>query len=237
MIGAVDRSELETRIGYIFQNEELLITALTHSSYANEQDDGTVESNERFEFLGDALTGLEVALLIFEMDPYLSEGQMTEARASLVQTEGLAGAARAIGLGRYLRLGVGAERTGVRESEGVLENAFEALVAAVFLDGGGEAAREFVRRFFTVSAGEKVMALSGDGFIADYKSRLQETMQKNGAADIRYVLKDESGPDHDKTFCVNVVCDGIELGTGVGKTKKSAEKMAARIALEELKCI
>jgi len=237
MIGSDARSEIETRIGYRFQDAGLLENALTHSSYANERNGGDAQSNERLEFLGDAIMGLETALLIFEKSPAMSEGQMTTVRASLVRTEGLAKAARSIDLGRYLSLGVGADRTGVRENDAVLENAFEALVAAVFLDGGIESARALVRRLFAAEAEEKMRVFSGDGFDTDYKSRLQEILQRNGAADIRYLLKDERGPEHDKTFRVAVVFDGREFGEGVGKTKKHAEKMAAKIALEELKCI
>jgi len=237
MIEQSVRSELEEKIGYKFQNVELLENALNHSSYANEHDEGGVVSNERLEFLGDAVTGLEVAFLIYEKGSEMSEGQMTAARASLVRTEGLAGVARTIGLGRYLRLGVGAEKTGVRENDAMLENAFEALVAAVFLDGGNEAARGLIRRLMDEAADESIRVFSNERFDTDYKSRLQEELQKKGAAEIRYVCVDESGPDHDKTFSVSVVFDGKEYGTGVGKTKKGAEKMAAKKALEELKCI
>ena len=231
------RSELEARIGYIFKDAELLENALTHSSYANEQGEAGPESNERLEFLGDAVTGLETALLIFEKGPDMGEGQMTAVRAALVRTEGLAAAARTIDLGDCLLLGIGAEKTGLRENDAVLENAFEALVAAVYLDGGQEAARRVIRGLFASEAEAKIRVFSDDKFDTDYKSRLQEELQKNGAASIRYKLKSASGPDHDKTFRVSVVCGGGEIGEGTGKTKKSAEQMAAKRALEELKCI
>jgi len=222
------RSELESRIGYTFRDAELLKEALTHSSYANEQGEGSC-SNERLEFLGDAVTGLEAALLIFENGPGLNEGQMTAARASLVGAEGLSSIARSIELGKHLYLGVGAEKTGIRENESVLEDAFEALVGAVFLDGGTEAARGVLRNLFK----ETTPGILG----ADYKSRLQEELQKKGATDINYIIKEDSGPDHDKWFRVAVEAGGRELGEGTGKTKKNAEKMAAKMALEELKCI
>jgi len=237
MMDQGSRSELEARIGYEFKDVQLLRESLTHSSYANEQGESALRSNERLEFLGDAVTGLEVAVLIFEKGPGMSEGQMTAVRASLVQTEGLAAVARRIGLGEYLLLGVGAEKTGVRENETVLENAFEALVAAVFLDGGQEAARGIIQRFFTEAVTEKIQGFADDRYDADYKSRLQEVLQKNGAAEIIYKVRGESGPDHRKTFTVSVIMDDRELGSGTGKTKKSAEKMAAKNALEELKCI
>jgi ribonuclease-3 len=229
--------ELESAIGYRFQDRKLLETALTHSSYANEQGDEDIESFERLEFLGDAVTGLEVALLIFQKGPMLSEGQMTAARAAVVKSESLARIARFIGLGAYLRLGVGAERTDVRESDAVLEDALEALMAAVFLDGGSEAARGVIRNLFTAAAEEKIRKIEGDELHEDYKTRLQMEMQKNGASDIQYSLLGESGPDHDKSFFVAVFCNGKRLGTGEGKTKKYAEKMAAKMALEGLHCI
>jgi len=232
-----DWSELESEIGYVFQNAKLLETALTHSSYANEQDSGEAQSYERLEFLGDAVTGLEVALLIFEMGPDLSEGQMTAARAALVRSESLAGIARRAGLGKYLRLGVGAGRTDVDKNDAVLEDAFEALVAAVFLDGGSPEARKMIRRFFTAAVEEKMLGFSDDGLFSDYKSRLQIELQRKGAVEIRYVLLEESGPDHDKWFRISVKSGGRVLGTGEGKTKKDAEKMAAKMALEGLKCI
>jgi len=230
-------AELEAGIGYTFRDAELLEKALTHSSYANEQEGEGLESNERLEFLGDAVTGLEVAFLIFEQGPEMNEGQMTTARAALVRMEGLAAVAREIGLGQYLLLGVGAERTGVRENEAVLENTFEALIAAVFLDGGIAAAREVIRKLFTPAVLEKIQVYAGDRFDTDYKSRLQEEAQKNGISEIYYRIEGESGPEHDKTFSVSVVCGNREFGPGTGKTKKSAEKMAAKMALEELKCI
>ena len=232
------RPELEARIGYTFKDAGLLETALTHSSYAHEREAEGKVSNERLEFLGDAVTGLEVALLVYENGPEMSEGRMTAVRASLVCAEGLANAARSIGLGRYLLLGVGAEKTGVREKEAVLEDAFEALIGAVFLDGGTEAARAVLQRLFTAAVLDKIKIFSGDIFDTDYKSRLQEEIQKrHSPAEIRYVLKEKTGPDHDMTFRVSVVAFGREFGEGTGKTKKHAEKMAAKLALEELKCI
>jgi len=230
-------SELEARIGYTFRDAGLLEKALIHSSYANEQAPPAPESNERLEFLGDAVTGLEIALLIYENGPDMNEGQMTSVRSSLVRTEGLAAVAREIGLGDYLLLGVGAEKTGVRGNDTVLENAFEALTAAVFLDGGHGAAREVIRWLFTDAVFEKIRVFTGDRFDTDYKSRLLEEVQKNGMDGIRYELKSESGPDHDKTFCVAVICGDKEYGAGTGKTKKYAENMAAKRALEDMKCI
>jgi len=229
-----NRSELESRIGYTFQNAELLLTALTHSSYANEQEDGAVESNERLEFLGDAVLGCGVALIIYDKGPHLDEGKMTELRASLVQSEALARFARSLGLGKYLRLGIGADRTDIRDNDAVLEDAFEALIAAVFLDGGVGSAKELIARLFEAAIEEELARCLGNGLNTDYKSRLQILLQKKGSADIRYKLVKEIGPDHDKRFSVSVVSMGRVLGTGEGKTKKDAEKMAAKMALEEI---
>ena len=230
-------SELESRIDYKFQNRRLLETALTHSSYANETGDGDVESYERLEFLGDAITGFETALLIYEETPYLTEGEMTVIRAALVRTEELAKTARSIGLGKYIRLGLGADKTDVRENDSVLEDVFEALTAAVFLDGGTEAARRLIRCLFSDKVSGEAESSPGKRLYIDYKSRLQVELQKNGATDIHYELLEESGPDHDKWFRVSVLSGDKVLGTGEGKTKKLAEKMAAKKALEVLRCI
>lgn len=230
-------SELESRIDYRFKDRKLLETALTHSSFANEQLEEQFDSYERLEFLGDAVTGLEVALMVFEIEPYLNEGQMTAIRSSLVRTAGLSGIARKIELGKYLRLGVGAERMDLRENKTILEDVLEALIAAVFLDGGTDEVRKVVRNLFMPEVEEKLYGISGSDLFSDYKSRLQTVLQKNGPADIRYELLEESGPDHDKRFQVSVVFEERILGTGIGKTKKHAEKMAAKMALEELKCI
>ena len=230
-------AELESKIGYRFKDTGLLETALTHSSYANEQFDEKTESYERLEFLGDAVMGLEIAFLIFDLNPRLSEGQMTALRSVLVRTDGLAEMARKIGLGKHIRLGVGADRMDVRENNNMLEDVFESLIAVVFLDGGTDAVRKIVRYLFLPEVEDKLSGLSGADLFTDYKSQLQSHLQKNGYADIRYELLEESGPDHDKSFRVSIVYDGDVLGTGRGKTKKHAEKMAAKMALEELKCI
>jgi ribonuclease-3 len=230
-------SELESKIGYRFKDQRLLETALTHSSFANEHFAEKIESYERLEFLGDAVMGLEVAFLIFEIDPDLTEGQMTAVRSVLVRTEGLAETARKIDLGKHIRLGVGADRMDVRENNTMLEDVFESLMAAVFLDGGTEAVRKIVRTLFLPEIEEKLSSLPRKDLFTDYKSLLQSYLQQNGYADIRYDLLEESGPDHNKSFRVSVIYDGRVLGTGRGKTKKYAEKMAAKMALEESKCI
>jgi len=235
MCTSANRTELESKINYTFKDAGLLETALTHSSYANEQEDGVAESYERLEFLGDAVTGLEVALMIFENGPHLTEGEMTKIRASTVRSESLAEVARSLELGKYMRLGVGADKTDVRENNALLEDAFEALVAAVFLDGGACEARLLIRSLFKETVEKKMSGFKGVD--DDYKSRLQNKLQRHGPVEIEYSLLGESGPDHDKSFCVSVASGGKVLGTGEGKTKKCAEKSAAKMALEGLKCI
>lgn len=228
-------TELESNIGYSFTDISLLETALTHSSYANEHDAREFCSNERLEFLGDAVLGMEVALLIYEKGTDLSEGKMTRIRAALVRTESLAETARNIGLDRFLKLGVGADKTAVRKNDSAMEDAFEAMVAAVFLDGGVSAARELVHRCFSKSA-ENLIRDFPDNAACDYKSRLQIILQAKGPADIQYVPRSESGPDHDKLFTVAIKAGNKILGTGEGKTKKIAEQQAAKMALEGLTC-
>lgn len=229
------RSPLEYKIGYRFKNAALLETALTHSSYANEQEYGEAESYERLEFLGDAILGFEIAVMIFKSNPNLNEGEMTVQRAMIVCSENLAQVARALGLGEYLRLGVGADKGTVRENDGVLEDAVEAIIAAVYLDGGIKASGKVIQKLFSGMIKNKSY-VANESSDTDYKSRLQRRLQKKGNSRIRYQLLEESGPDHDKSFRVAVIYRGKELGIGEGKTKKNAEMMAAMKALEEMNC-
>jgi ribonuclease-3 len=230
-------TEIQKNIGYDFADLSLLDRALTHSSFTNEIGIRHADSNERLEFLGDAVLGLGVAAMIFELFPRLAEGRMSALRANLVKSDSLAEMARSLGLGAGLRLGVGADKTGLRDNDSVLEDAFEAVMGAVYLDGGPPAAKKVIRFLFADRLEKQAEMLAKGNSIDDYKTMLQIEIQRDGAADIRYETIDESGLDHDKVFSVAVSVGEQRLGEGKGKTKKEAEKMAAKMALEELGCI
>ena len=219
--------KLEEKIGYAFHDRELLRTALTHSSYANEKHPGAGVSYERLEFLGDSILGLVTAEFLYRHEPQLPEGRMTRLRAELVCETSLHKTALALGLGSYMRLGRGEEHTGGRERPSILADMVESIIAAIYLDSGMDEARRFVM--------EKVLKdaqLGEEHRIADYKTRLQELVQRKSNQVITYRLKGESGPDHDKTFIFEVLINGETCGEGSGKTKKEAEQMAACKALE-----
>lgn len=220
---------LESRIGYQFHNPHLLETALTHSSYANERHEEETVSYERLEFLGDAVLGLTAAEFLYAHEPPLPEGRMTKLRAELVCENSLHRTALALGLGEFMRLGRGEELTGGRERASILADMVEAIIAAIYLDGGMDEAKKFIMT--QVLSGAEI---SEDHPSADYKTALQEFVQRNGEVQIRYVPVSESGPDHNKTFTFSVSVDGEPVGEGSGKTKKEAEQMAARRALERL---
>lgn len=216
---------LEQRIGYRFHDRELLETALTHSSYANEAKNAG-PNNERLEFLGDAVLSVVVADYIFRHRK-VPEGELTKIRASLVCESALAAFARQIRLGEALRLGRGEDLNGGRDRPSIISDAFEALLAAIYLDGGMEAARRFVLPFIV----DTVEHATGTD-LHDYKTQLQEIIQKNPEERVTYVLVDESGPDHDKRFSVEVHLNSNVIGHGVGRSKKLAEQQAAREALQ-----
>ncbi|MEG2174874.1 MAG: ribonuclease III [Oscillospiraceae bacterium] len=211
-------------IGHEFRNPAYLEIALTHSSYANERR-GTPQNNERQEFLGDAVLSVIVADYIFRHRK-VAEGELTKIRASLVCEGALAGFARQISLGECLRLGRGEEQNGGRERPSILADAFEALIAAVYLDGGLEAARRFVLPFIA----DTVEHAAGTD-LHDYKTQLQEVVQQNPEERVGYVLTGEHGPDHDKWFEVEVHLNSNVIGKGGGRSKKAAEQQAAREAL------
>ena len=218
--------KLEEKIGYHFHDRELLTTALTHSSYANEKH-GEAQSYERLEFLGDSILGLVTAEFLYTHEPRLPEGRMTRLRAELVCEVSLHKTALELGLGRYMRLGRGEEHTGGRERPSILADMVEAIIAAMYLDSGMDQARSFIlsRILHDVEFGDSHRS-------ADYKTQLQELVQRRSNQVISYRLKEESGPDHDKTFLFEVLINGEVSGEGSGKTKKEAEQMAARKALE-----
>lgn len=219
-----DPSLLEERIGHVFENKKYLDIALTHSSYANEVKKGRT-SNERQEFLGDAVLSIIVSDYLFHTY-HLPEGELTKLRASMVCEKSLCEFSQQIGLGRFLKLGRGEEQMGGRERPSILADAFEAVLAAIYLDGGIEPARKFVLGFVTDMLKNRHVSFT------DYKTMLQEIIQKNPEEKLSYVLVEETGPDHDKSFVVEVHLNSNVIGRGVGGSKKGAEQAAAREALK-----
>ena len=220
--------DLEEAIGYHFHNISLLQNALTHSSYANERWHNSLLSNERLEFLGDSILGMLVAEYLFRSFPDRPEGELTRMRADMVCEKTLAAVANSIHLGDHLLLGHGEEQGGGRSRDSILADAMESVIAATFLDGGMEAALQFIRRFILVEV--PVSKLHN----VDYKTQLQELVQQRRNQVLTYSLTGESGPDHDKRFEVAVRLNGSEVGKGSGSSKKRAEQDAARAAIAHL---
>lgn len=211
---------LEKKIGYIFTDSQLLETAITHTSFANESKK-QLANNERLEFLGDSVLSIVVAEYLFTSLKGVPEGELTRRRAALVCEPALSGFAKKMQLGNYLRLGKGEEMSGGRERASILSDAFEAVIAALYIDGGLAAARDFILPFVSeISQVEE-----------DYKTRLQEVVQQNPEERIRYHVTDETGPDHNKRFTVEVHLNSNCIGRGTGHSKKIAEQQAAREAL------
>lgn len=220
--------QFENIIEYRFDNKDYILEALTHSSYSNENKD--YEFNERLEFLGDSVLSIIVSEYLFKEETSLPEGELTKLRANIVCEESLSDAAYEIKLGEHMLLGKGEEATGGRERISILADAFEAVIAAIYLDGGLESARTFVLKYM-----ENIILDSRKGKIfRDYKTHLQEILQGKGENNIWYKLVDEKGPDHNKRFVMEVGTNDTVLGTGEGKSKKEAEQLAARVALKEL---
>ena len=220
--------DLEAAIGYRFHNIQLLQNALTHSSYANERWHNSLLSNERLEFLGDSILGMLVADHLFRNFPDRPEGELTRMRADMVCEGALAAVANRIGLGSHLMLGHGEDRLGGRSRESILADAVESVIAACYLDGGLEAALGFVQQFVLVEVPVARM------HNVDYKTALQELVQQKKNQVLRYSLTGQSGPDHDKLFDVEVSLNGQVVGCGSGRSKKRAEQMAAKAAMEKL---
>ena len=221
--------ELERRLSYSFNNKELLLTALTHSSYANEKHIDKRPSYERLEFLGDSILGFVTAEFLYYHKSHLPEGKMTRLRAELVCESSLHKIALELDLGKHMFLGRGEERTGGRERPSIMADMVEAIIAAMYLDSGIEQAKKFIM--------ERLLnnAQIDDHFVSvDYKTKLQELVQRESGRVISYELVDQSGPDHNKTFVFRVCINGEEAGLGSGKSKKEAEQMAAGKALEAL---
>lgn len=225
-----DLAGLQRNMGVSFKDDSHLELALVHSSYINENPGQGQTSNERLEFLGDAVLGLVVAERLYREYPRCSEGEMTRLRSAVVRQDTLARGARTINLGDYLYLGKGEEADGGRQKPANLEAALEAVIAAVFLDGGLTAARNFILRLLEEEL-EKAISL---GPATDYKSALQELTQSRQRITPTYRVTNTSGPDHGKTFTVEVTLKGKVVGSGAGKSKKAAETEAARQALDGL---
>ena len=220
-------SELEKRLGYTFRDRLLLEHALTHSSYANENRRDGLTSNERLEFLGDSILGFVVASYLFKMYPDKPEGELTKIRAALVCETSLAAVAAKLDLGANLRLGHGEEHGGGRKSSSITADAMESVLAAAYLDGGLPAASGMIHRLIL---GEDSPAQKNQ----DYKTRLQELVQREKNQVLSYQLMAEVGPDHDKQFTVAVLLNGRQVGCGDGKSKKHAEQAAACAAIAAL---
>lgn len=216
---------LEQSIGYCFKDQQLLVTALTHCSYANEQIK-SVPDNERLEFLGDAVLELVSSNFLFDTYPNMTEGELTKLRASLVCEQALFECAGPIGLADYILLGKGEEKTGGRKRKSIVSDALEALIGAMYLDGGMESADTFIRKTMLADIENRLL-------FYDCKTALQEILQSKEKEPV-YRLVKESGPDHCKEFTMEVCMDNKVIGTGVGHTKKEAQQMAAREALRAI---
>jgi len=223
-------NELERVIDYCFEDKMKLVLALTHSSYANECRDERITSNERLEFLGDTVLNMVVSEYIYKNCSYLAEGEMTKFRANVVCERTLAECAQNLSIGKYLLLGKGEENTGGRTRVSILSDAVEALIGAIYIDGGLESARTFI-----LNQLEKTIEKSIQGTIfMDYKTQLQEIIQKTNEHKIAYEIIEEKGPDHSKVFVAQVKVDEKVVGVGEGRTKKEAEQMAAKSSLENI---
>lgn len=223
----MDINKVEESIGYKFKNKDLLINALTHTSYAHENNK---ESNEKLEFLGDSILEFVSSKYIYNKYPNLQEGEMTKVRATVVCEESLYKIAKSHGFGEFLFLGRSEVKTGGKNRPAILADSVEAVIAAIYLDAGLEEAQKFIIE----NLKEPIEIASKHVGQKDYKTVLQEKLQKHGEVEIKYTILKETGPDHDKTFEAQVECCHKKLAIGVGKSKKSAEMEAARKALENI---
>lgn len=219
--------ELQTKLNYEFKDPTLIRTALTHSSYANEH---RCQSNERLEFLGDSILGMVVAAYLYRLYPDMPEGKMTRLRAELVCEQSLHRVAGKLGFGENLRLGKGEELSGGRARASILADCVEAVIAALYLDGGFDTARDFIMEHILSELEQPDFAYG-----SDCKTELQELVQQKPNQCLTYAMVAESGPDHQKTFTAEVRLNGAVLGIGEGRTKKEAEQNAARVALRALR--
>lgn len=220
--------ELENRIGYRFRDKSLLRQALTHSSYANEQRINKLKNYERLEFLGDAVLELISSDFLFHENPRMPEGKLTKLRSSMVCEPALAYCARDLELGKYMLLGKGEEASGGRKRDSITSDGMEAVIGALYLDGGLSAAHDFIHRFVLSDLENKIL-------FYDSKTVLQELLQAGGGGSFCYDLLGEEGPDHEKSFLVEAKLDGRVIGRGQGRTKKAAEQQAAYEAIKTLR--
>lgn len=223
--------QIETRLNYVFKDKDYLIRALTHSSYANENKKDRMKNNERLEFLGDSVLGLVISEYLYSHYINLEEGQLTKIRAKIVCEASLGEASRALEIGEYMYFGRGEELTGGRVRTSILSDAFEAIVAAMYLDGGIEVVRGFVLNHMK----EIIDNASQGKLFTDYKTQLQEVIQVKKGNRIRYEIFKEEGPDHSKMFYTNVKLNDDVIGIGSGRSKKESEQEAANEGLKWLK--
>lgn len=221
-------TRVEAAIGYRFCDPTLLNKALVHSSHAHEQNTG--EDNEQMEFLGDAVLGLLVCDFLFRAHPQMTEGELSKLKSFFVSSANLVKYAEQLDLGQYLYLGRGEEKTGGRTKQALLVDGLEAIIGAIYLDGGLDPARQFVWKFMEPQLGE--VSLNGER-TTDFKTALQETLQASGRGAVRYLAVSEAGPAHEKLFTVEVELNGKTIARGLGLTKKAAEQAAAQQALEQ----
>ena len=221
-------TELEKKLQYSFRNTELLMTALTHSSYSNENRGKGIECYERLEFLGDSILGFVTARYLYSLTPSMPEGKMTRLRSELVCEQSLYSAAQELGLGSFMRMGRGEDKNGGRQRPSILADTVESIIAAMYLDGGMQAAESFIHRMILSPASIALRRTE------DYKTELQELVQRRSGQVLEYVQSGEYGPDHDKTFEIELHLNGAVVGSGKGRTKKEAEQAAACEALKKL---
>lgn len=224
----MEYSKLEEEIGYCFKDKNLIKNALTHTSYAYENN---VKSNEKLEFLGDSILEFLSSTYIYEKYPNLKEGEMTKVRAQVVCEESLYKIAKMHNFGDFLYLGKSEKMTGGKDNPAILADSVEAMIAAMYIDGGLDVTRKFIIK----NLENEIKLASQNVGVKDYKTVLQEILQKHGDVDIKYKIIKESGPDHNKTFVSEVIYNGKVLATGQGKSKKQAEMDAAKFAIEAMK--
>jgi len=223
--------ELEKRLEYRFTDVNLLLQALTHRSYVYEREETELRHNESLEFLGDAVLGFLISARVFKLCPDLSEGELSKIKARLVSTENLSKLAEDIGLGDFILMSRGEEKTGGRHKRTIIADAYEAVLGAVYLDGGADAASDYLDRRLTACFGDMDIRELTAG---DFKSVLQERLHNLGRSEPIYQVVDEIGPDHLKTFLIQVTTDGEILAEASGGTKKEAQQAAARLALQNM---